>query len=82
MKTHWPAGAAALLAVGAWAGSALADEGMWTFYNFPAAKVKASYGVDITPQWLDKVRGSAVRLSVGCSASVVTASGLVLTNNH
>jgi len=82
MKTHWPAGAAALLAAGAWAGSALADEGMWTFDNFPAAKVKAAYGVDITPAWLDKVRGAAVRLSVGCSASVVTASGLVLTNNH
>ena len=82
MKTHWPAAAAALLAAAAWAGSALADEGMWTFDNFPAAKVKAAYGVDITPQWLDRVRGSAVRLSVGCSASVVTASGLVLTNNH
>jgi hypothetical protein len=82
MKTHWPAGVAALLAAAAWAGSALADEGMWTFDNFPAAKVKAAYGVDITPAWLDRVRGSAVRLSVGCSASVVSASGLVLTNNH
>jgi hypothetical protein len=82
MKTHWPASAAALLAACVWAGSALADEGMWTFDNFPAAKVKAAYGVDITPQWLDRVRGSAVRLSVGCSASVVTGSGLVLTNNH
>jgi hypothetical protein len=82
MKTNLLAGAAAFLAAGAFAGSALADEGMWTFDNFPAAKVKAAYGVDITPAWLDKVRGSAVRLSVGCSASVVTGQGLVLTNNH
>ena len=82
MKTNFAAGAAALMVAWAFAGSALADEGMWTFDNFPAAKVKAAYGVDITPAWLDKVRGSAVRLSVGCSASVVTGSGLVLTNNH
>ena len=61
---------------------AFADEGMWTFDNFPAAKVKAKYGVDITPAWLDHVRSNAVRLSTGCSASIVSASGLVLTNNH
>lgn len=61
---------------------AIADEGMWTFDNFPVAKVKAAYGVNITPAWLDKVRGAAVRLSTGCSASVVSATGLVLTNNH
>lgn len=61
---------------------ALADEGMWTFDNFPAAKVKATYGVTIDQPWLDKVRGAAVRLSGGCSASVVTGRGLVLTNNH
>ncbi len=71
------AGALAILA-----GPALADEGMWTFDHFPAAKVKAAYGVDITPQWLDHVRGAAARLSTGCSSSVVTATGLVLTNNH
>ncbi len=62
--------------------AALADEGMWTFDNFPADKVKAAYGVDITPAWLDRVRGAAVRLSVGCSASTVSGRGLVLTNNH
>ena len=81
MKTNF-AGAIALLAAAAYAGAATADEGMWTFDNFPSAKVKAAYGVDVTPQWLDKVRNSAVRLSVGCSASVVTGAGLVLTNNH
>ena len=59
-----------------------ADEGMWTFDNFPSAKVKAAYGVTIDQAWLDHVRGAAVRLSSGCSASVVTGEGLVLTNNH
>ena len=61
---------------------AFADEGMWTFDNFPSAKVKAAYGVTIDQAWLDHVRGAAVRLSSGCSASVVTGEGLVLTNNH
>jgi hypothetical protein len=61
---------------------ARADEGMWTFDNFPSAKVKAAYGVTIDQAWLDHVRGAAVRLSSGCSASVVTGEGLVLTNNH
>ena len=59
-----------------------ADEGMWTFDNFPAAQVKAKYGVTIDQAWLDHVRGAAVRLSSGCSASTVSGSGLVLTNNH
>src|SRR3954454_18269486 len=61
---------------------AFADEGMWTFDNFPAAQVKAKYGVDITPAWLDHVRDNAVRLSTGCSASIVSGNALVLTNNH
>lgn len=61
---------------------AWADEGMWTFDNFPAAAVKAKYGIDIDQTWLDHVRGAAVQLSVGCSASIVTANGLILSNHH
>jgi hypothetical protein len=74
----------ALLLAGtvAFASPAFADEGMWTFDNFPAAKVKAKYGVDITPAWLNHVMSNAVRLSTGCSASIVSANALVLTNNH
>ncbi len=71
------------LALGATAGGAArADEGLWTFDNFPAAKVKAAYGVDITPAWLARVQAASVRLSVGCSGSVVSAEGLTLTNDH
>ena len=62
--------------------SALADEGMWTFDNFPAASVKAKYGVTIDKAWLDRAQGAAVRLSTGCSASIVSANALVLTNHH
>ena len=59
-----------------------ADEGMWTFDNFPAAAVRQKYAVEIDKAWLDRVQRAAVRLSSGCSASIVTADGLVLTNDH
>jgi Peptidase S46 len=60
---------------------ARADEGMWTFDNPPAAQVKQKYGVDLTPQWLQHVRLSTVRLS-NCTASFVSPNGLILTNFH
>ena len=59
-----------------------ADEGMWTFDNFPIAAVNAKYGTHIDQAWLDHVRGASARLSTGCSSSVVTDTALVLTNNH
>jgi hypothetical protein len=55
---------------------------MWTFDNFPSAAVKAKYGVTVDRAWLDRVQGATIRLSTGCSASVVSANGLVLTNHH
>ena len=63
------------------AAPALADEGMWTFDNFPSAAVKAKYGVTIDKAWLDKVRAATVRIP-GCSASLVSSQGLMLTNYH
>lgn len=60
---------------------AWADEGMWTFDNFPTKAVSRAYGVDVTAQWLDDVRAAAVRIP-GCSASFVSKDGLVLTNHH
>ena len=47
-----------------------------------SAKVKPNYGVALDQAWLDQVRGAAVRLIGGCSASVSAATALVLTNNH
>jgi hypothetical protein len=64
------------------AGSARSDEGMWTFDNFPSAKVKDRYGFGPDKGWLDHVQKSAVRLAGGCSASFVSSSGLVMTNHH
>ncbi len=64
------------------ASPASADEGMWTFDNFPIASVNKEYGTHLDQAWLDRVRGAAVRLSTGCSASVVSGEALVLTNNH
>lgn len=61
---------------------AKADEGMWTFDNFPMATVNRTYDTHIDQAWLDHVRLAAVRLSNGCSASLVTGRGLILTNHH
>jgi hypothetical protein len=55
---------------------------MWTFDAFPAAQVNKAYGTNIDQAWLDRVRNAAVRLTGGCSASVVSPQGLVLTNHH
>lgn len=60
----------------------LADEGMWTFDNFPTAQVKQTYGFGPDKAWLDRVQRSAARLNFGCSSSVVSPNGLVLTNWH
>ncbi|MBL8548775.1 MAG: S46 family peptidase [Hyphomonadaceae bacterium] len=62
--------------------SAHAEEGMWTFDNFPVARVADQYGWAPDQAWLDRVRGRAVRLESGCSGAVVSADGLVLTNAH
>jgi hypothetical protein len=58
-----------------------AEEGMWTFDAPPLARINAALGTRIDQAWLDKVRSASVRLS-GCSASVVSPEGLVLTNQH
>src|SRR4030088_2160936 len=60
---------------------ALADEGMWTFDNFPASQVEKTYGTPVTAAWLDHVRLSTVRLT-NCTASFVSPEGLILTNHH
>jgi hypothetical protein len=61
---------------------ALADEGMWTFDNFPTKQVQEKHGWAPDKAWLERVQASAVRLTGGCSASFVSPEGLVLTNYH
>ena len=82
MKSVFFAAASGVVLLALSGAPAQADEGMWTFDNFPAAKVKSAYGVDIDQAWLDRVRGASIRLTNGCSASVVSPEGLVLTNHH
>jgi hypothetical protein len=64
------------------AGPASADEGMWTFDNFPFARMKQAYGFAPDQAWLDRVRLASVRLSIGCSAGLISDAGLVQTNHH
>ena len=61
---------------------AVADEGMWTFDNFPTSKVNAAYGLQLDQPWLNRLQAASVRLTTGCSASLVAGEGLVLTNHH
>jgi hypothetical protein len=61
---------------------ALAEEGMWTFDNFPRDAVQSRHATRIDPDWLDRVRRSTVRLEGGCTGSFVSSRGLLLTNHH
>lgn len=71
---------AAVLAFAA-ATSASAEEGMWTYDNFPIARANQTLGTHIDQAFLDRVRLSSVKFG-GCSAGVVSGQGLVMTNNH
>ena len=75
------AAVAGVLAMMATPTPARADEGMWTFDNFPIQTVNDKYGTRIDQAWLDRVRNAAVRIQ-GCSASFVSDEGLILTNWH
>src|SRR4051794_22505051 len=71
----------AILALFISATMAFADEGMWPYNLVPKDKIKAKYGVDLTPQFLDHLRLASVRTGGG-SASFVSPDGLVFTNHH
>jgi hypothetical protein len=74
---------AVLLGVLACCGAAAwADEGMWTYDQFPSVKVGAAYGFAPDAAWLRRLRLASVRIAGGCSASVVSRQGLVMTNHH
>ena len=64
------------------AGSAMADEGMWTLDHLPVKQMQKKYGFTPSAQWTDLVQHAALRLAGGCSGSFVSADGLVMTNHH
>ncbi len=81
LATRMPAlGLAGLMALGSLV--AQADEGMWTYNQFPSSKVAAAYGFEPDAAWLQHLQLASVRIAGGCSASVVSPQGLVMTNHH
>src|SRR5665213_2807738 len=66
----------------AWPRAGSAAEGMGTFDDVPTAQIQRAVGVTIDRPWIDHLRRSAVRLTTGCSAAVVSRRGLALTNQH
>ncbi|WP_394849082.1 S46 family peptidase [Pendulispora brunnea] len=58
------------------------DEGMWTLDRFPTERVAKLHGWGPTKEWLDRIRPRAVKIALGCSGSIVSGSGLVMTNHH
>ena len=61
--------------------AALADEGMWTFDNFPIAQANQSLGTAVDQAWLDRARLASVRIGTA-SGGLVSREGLVFTNEH
>ena len=55
---------------------------MWTFDYPPLEYFKGTYDFQPTEEWLQHVRLSALRYGGGCTASFVSADGLIMTNHH
>lgn len=82
MRQNLRAAAAVIGMIGLTAApAARAEEGMWTFDNFPADRMREEMGWTPDQAWLDRAMAGTARLP-GCSASNVSGAGLVLTNHH
>ena len=55
---------------------------MWTFDNPPTDYFKKTYNFTADEKWFDESRLAALRFADYCSASFVSATGLVMTNHH
>ncbi|MGH9803970.1 MAG: S46 family peptidase, partial [Candidatus Acidiferrales bacterium] len=64
------------------AASVAADEGMWTYNNFPKKLLEERYGFAPSDAWLDHLRLASVRFNNGGSGSFASPEGLVITNHH
>ncbi len=54
---------------------------MWTFEDAPLDYFEEAYDFRPTEEWLEQARLAALRIP-GCTASFVSANGLVATNHH
>jgi hypothetical protein len=54
---------------------------MWLFEDPPVEYLAETYGLRPDADWLERARLAALRLP-GCSASFVSADGLIVTNHH
>lgn len=59
-----------------------ADEGMWLFNRPPLQQLKEKYGFEPSPEWLEHLQKSSVRLNAGGSGAFVSPEGLTITNHH
>ena len=59
---------------------ARADEGMWLFNQPPREILRERYQFDPTPEWLEHLQKSSVR--IGASGSFVSEDGLLISNQH
>lgn len=55
---------------------------MWTFDYPPSDFFKKTYHFEADKQWFEYVQKAALRFATYCSASFVSANGLVMTNHH
>lgn len=82
MQNRWAlaaaSGVAALLSAPA---PAAAEEGMWTFDNFPSERMQEGFDWAPDQAWLNAVMLGTARIP-GCSSANVSDQGLMLTNQH
>ncbi|UCH66220.1 MAG: S46 family peptidase [Ignavibacterium sp.] len=55
---------------------------MWAFEYPPTQYLEEEYGFTPDDEWFENVRLGALRFATYCSASFVSADGLVMTNHH
>lgn len=55
---------------------------MWTFEYPPTDYFEEEYGFKPDEEWFDDVRMAALKFATYCSASFISADGLVMTNHH